>query len=456
MSLYIWLNNIELGVRILRQKLRTSVFGHPSHKRIKEYKAKLNSHFDNLEQWVFLNEILDHKGDECVDVITHKDDNLYAPCVRQLLWDHFKIRSKIVKYDSQYRVTISKGSAKKDIDVNRIKNYIVYNLYHGFNLYRGSIPVNVCKFIRELETAVTKFGIFEPSKGMRVYWTIDMEAQLAYFDNKRRMSTNIFSSENKYALLLSETLKNIRQNLDINHTYFIPMELLDYNGKDALGNTFCNIAENREAVRALPSHASVAFHGYHHNEYKRRWSTGELTEEYVENEITRGSALMAEVGINSLSANRYPGLCREPFALSLLEKYGFKIDMSDLIDDSTLSDFSAYCRYRLLKLDGEIIRPSKVWEIPVIYADPYVIGSNPRRIENLAASLKHGVNYHNSEVALMFHDVIIGFPEDTNLIFNLNDGRLRRVGLKVALLHLVSQLKELTGDWKEEGGINIR
>ena len=40
---------------------------------------------------------------------------------------------------------------------------------------------------------------------------------------------HIFSSKNKSALLLSKTLRNISETLNIPHTYFIPMELLDYN-----------------------------------------------------------------------------------------------------------------------------------------------------------------------------------------------------------------------------------
>jgi len=434
------LSNVNLGIKILRQKLRIRLFGHPSRKRIKEYKMKLNSRFNNLEQFVFLNDIPSHNEEELVEIATYKDDNLYAPCLKQLLWDHFRIHSEIIKYETKHRIVISKGNIRREIEIKQIKDYIISNLYHQFNLYRGSIPTIVCKFIREVEKIVTDFGIFEPQKGMKVYWTIDAEAQLAYVDNRRRMSTNIFSLKNKSALLLSETLRNISETLNIPHTYFIPTELLDYNGKDALGNPLCDVEENRGAVRELPNHASVAFHGYHHDEYRRLWFSEDLTEEYVENEIRKGKALVDEVGIKMLPINRYPSLSREPFSLNVLEKNGFEIDTSDFIDDSTLGDFSAYCRYRLLKLEDGIIRPSKVWEIPVIYADPYVIDFNPEKIENLVSCLKKGRNYHHSEVALMFHDKIISFPGNGEIIFNLEDGRINKTANKKLIEYLQSKL----------------
>jgi len=435
-----WLSNVNLGIKILRQKLRIRLFGHPSRKRIKEYKTKLNSRFNNLEQFVFLNDIPSHNEGEFVEIATYKDDNLYAPCLRQLLWDHFKIHSEIIKYGTQHRIVISKGNIRREIEIKQIRDYIISNLYHQFNLYRGSIPTVVCKFIREVEKIVTDFGIFESQKGMHIYWTIDAEAQLAYVDNRKRMSTNIFSPKNKSALLLSETLRNISKSLNIPHTYFIPMELLDYNGKDPLGNPFCNIEENRKAVRELPRHASVAFHGYHHDEYRKLWSKGDLTEEYVENEIRKGKALADEVGIKMLPINRYPSLSREPFSLNVLEKNGFEIDTSDFIDDSTLGDFSVYCRYRLLKLEDGMIKPSKVWEIPVIYADPYVIDFNPEKIENLVSCLKKGGNYHHSEAALMFHDKIIGFPKNGETIFSLEDGRINKTADKKLIEYLQSKL----------------
>ena len=431
-----WFDNVHLGIRIARRKLRTSLFGHPSQRRIKEYQSEINSHFNDLEQHVFLNELQDHKGEEDVEITTYEDDNLYAPCIKQLLWDHFRIGSRIVKHGNQPKVTISRGNVKADIDVNHVKSYITFNLYHQFNLYQGSIPITVCKFIRELEAIVKGFGIFKPQNGIRVYWTIDAEAQLAYMDNKKRMSTNIFSSHNKSALLLSETLRTISRRLRIPHTYFIPTELLDHNGRDALGNTLCNIEENRKTVRELPSHASVAFHSYHHDEYRKLLFSGNLTQEYVESEIRGGKALADEAGIEVLPCNRYPSLFREPFSLTMLEKHGFRIDTSDLIDDSALGDFSAYCRYRLLKLDERGIRPSQVWEIPVIYADPYIMYFNIRKLENLVACIERGGNYHNSEVALMFHDKTIGFPGNGEIVYNLEDGRSNRTGHKEAIRYL--------------------
>ena len=437
--LRIWLNYMDLGMKILERKLRTKLFGHPSQERIKEYKTKLNSYFDNLEEFVFKSEMQSSEG-ETVKLITYKDDNLYAPCIKQILGDHFQIQSEISRTESQHKVIISNGNKRREIDINAVRKYIISNLYHQFNLYRGSNPLNVCRFIREVEAIVTDFGIFEPQKGMKVYWTIDAEAQLAYVDNRKRMSTNIFSLKNKSALLLSETLRNINKSLNIPHTYFIPMELLDYSGKDPLGNPFCNVEETRKAVREFPKHASVAFHGYHHNEYRKLWSKGDLTEEYVENEIRKGKALADEVGIKMLPINRYPSLSREPFSLNVLEKNGFEIDTSDFIGDSTLGDFSAYCRYRLLKLEDRIIRPSKVWEIPVIYADPYVIDFNPEKIENLVSCLKKGGNYHHSEVALMFHDKIIGFPKNGEIIFNLEDGRINKTANKKLIEYLQSKL----------------
>ena len=452
MSPRVWLNNMELGVIVLRRKIET-LFRSPSRKRIKEYKSKLNSIFNNLEQCTFLNNVESIKTKEMVEITTHEDDNLYAPCIKQILYDHFRIGAEIKRGGNQRKITISNGNAQKEIDINHIRSYIISNLYHQFNLYRGSIPMNVCRFIRELEAIVTDFGIFEPQKGMKVYWTIDAEAQLAYVDNRRKMSTNIFSSsKNKSALLLSETLQNISENLNIPHTYFIPMELLDYNGEDALGNPLCNVEENRKAVRELPNHASVAFHGYHHDEYRRLWLSGDLTKEYMETEIKRGKALVDEVGIDMISVNRYPGLSRESFSLDTLEKYDFEIDTSDFIDNSALEDFSAYCRYRLLKLNEPAIRPSDLWEIPTIYADPYVIGYNKEKIENLIAYLKKGENYHNSEVALMFHDKIIGFPEDGGIVFNLVDGRRNRTGKRKTIERLQKFLIE-EGLCNDDGNI---
>ena len=450
----VWRDNMELGAIVLRRKIRT-LLSSPSHKRIKEYKSKLNSIFNDLEQCTFFNDVESDREKEMVEITTYEDDTLYAPCVKQLLRDHFGIGAEIKKSGNQRKITISNGNAWREIDIYPIRSYIISNLYRQFNLYRGSNPLNVCKFIRELETIVTDFGIFEPQKGMRVYWTIDAEAQLAYVDNQKKMATNIFSSKNKSALLLSETLQNISESLNIPHTYFIPMELLDYDGKDALGNSFCNIEENRKAIREVPNRTSVAFHSYHHNEYRKLWYRGDLTKEFLENEIKGGRELAKEVGVEILPVNRYPALSRESFSLDTLEKYGFKIDTSDFIDDTTLGDFSAYCRYRLLKLDGGILRPSKVWEIPTIYADPYVVGFKKEKIENLIAYLESGGKHHNGEVALMFHDVIIGFPKDAAIIFNLNDGRIKKFSGRIvhsALSYFALQLKEKGLQWNFKEG----
>ena len=452
MSLYIWLDNMELGAVVLKRKLRTTLLSSPSRKRIKEYKSRLNSIFNDLEQCAFFNDVESDRAKEMIEVTTYKEDNLYAPCVKQLLCDHFRIGAEIKRSGSRRKITISSGNAWREIDINHIRSYIISNLYHQFNLYRGSIPINVCKFIRELEAIVTDFGIFEPQKGMSVYWTIDAEAQLAYVDNRRGMSTNLFSSKNKSALLLSETLQNISENLNIPHTYFIPMELLDYDGKDALGNPLCNVEENIEAVKNLPDHAKVACHGYHHDKYRELWSSRNLTRRFVEEEFQKGKDLATDLEIDLQPINRYPSLAREPFSLDTLEKYDFKIDTSDFIEDSALGDFSAFCRYRLLKLGGMAIKPSKIWEIPTIYADPYVIGYNKEKIENLIAYLKKGENYHNSEVALMFHDKIIGFPEDGSIVFNLVDGRRNRTGRRKTIERLQKFLIE-EGLCNDDGNI---
>jgi hypothetical protein len=58
---------------------------------------------------------------------------------------------------------------------------------------------------------------------------------------------------------------------------------------------------------------------------------------------------------------------------------------------------------------------------------------NKEKIENLIACLKSGGNYHNGEVALMFHDKIIRFPEDESTIFNLEDGRGNRTSRRKAI-----------------------
>ena len=435
MSIRVWLNNIELGAIVMRLKIRTLLMS-PSRNRIKEYKYRLNSIFNDLEQCTFLNTVESGMAKEMVEITTYENDNIYASCMKQILFDHFGIGAEIKKSGNQRKITISSGDAQKEIVINHIRSYIISNLYHQFNLYRGSIPINVCKFIRELEAIVIDFDIFEPQKGMRVYWTIDAEAQLAYVDNKRRMSTNLFSSKNKSGLLLSETLQNISENLNIPHTYFIPMELLDHAGKDALGNPLCNVEENIEAVKNLPDHAKVACHGYHHDKYRELWSSRSLTMRFVEEEFQKGKYLATDLEIDLQPINRYPSLAREPFSLDTLEKCGFKIDTSDFIEDSTLGDFSAYCRYRLLKLDGTTIRPSKVWELPTIYADPYVVGFDRKKLENLTACIKNGKKHSNSEVALMFHDKIIGFPEDDTTVFSIGDGRRNKTGNKSAIQYL--------------------
>lgn len=453
--MYNWIDNIELGMKILSRKLMTRLIGYSSKRRIKEYKIKLDTIFNNFDRYVFLSDKQNHKEKEVLRIITCKEDKLYAPCIQQLLWDHFKIHSEIVKYGDKLKVTLLKWKGRKDINIKSVKSYVISNLYHQFNLYRGSNPTIICRFIRELEKIVTDFGIFEPQKNMSVYLTIDAEAQLAYVDNKRRVSTNIFSAKNKSALLLSETIQNISESFNMPHTYFIPTELLDYDSKDPLGNLFCNIEKNIRAVRELPSRATIAFHGYQHNGYKKRWSTRGLTEEYIENEIRKSKFLLKKLGIKMLSVNRYPGLSRESFSLNVLEKNNFRIDTSDLITEPISGEFLAYCRYRLLRYEGERIRPTEVWEIPVIYADPYVTEFNAEKIKELITYLEKGRNYHNSEVALMFHDVIIGFLDDTNIVFNLNDSRVKRGGSRAALFYFASQLKKLVRDLKGARGVNV-
>ncbi|RLJ05499.1 MAG: hypothetical protein DRP16_06105, partial [Candidatus Aenigmatarchaeota archaeon] len=112
--LRIWLNYMDLGMKILERKLRTKLFGHPSQERIKEYKTKLNSYFDNLEEFVFKSEMQSSEG-ETVKLITYKDDNLYAPCIKQILGDHFQIQSEISRTESQHKVIISNGNKRREI-----------------------------------------------------------------------------------------------------------------------------------------------------------------------------------------------------------------------------------------------------------------------------------------------------------------------------------------------------
>jgi len=438
----VWLDNMELGAIVLRRKIRTLISS-PSRKRIKEYKSRLNSIFNDLEKCTFLNNVESKRAKEMVEITTYENDNIYAPCMKQILFDHFGIGAEIKRGGSQRKITISNGNAQKEIDINHIRSYIISNLYHQFNLYRGSNPVNVCKFIRELEAIVTDFDIFEPQKGMKVYWTIDAEAQLAYVDNRRGMGTNIFSAKNKSGLLLSETMRTIEERLEIPHIYFLPIELLDHNGTDALGNPFCNVAENIEAVKNLPESAKIAYHGYHHDKYRKLWFIESLTQDFAETEIYEGRELAKEIGIELLPVNRYPSLAREPFSLSILEKFGFQIDMSDYITPEALETFSAYCRYRLLKLRERKIVPSSVWEIPAIFADPYVFNKG-KKLKYLVKSLKKGKNNHNGEVALMFHDRSIGFPEEGGLIFNLENGMTNKIGWGKTIDRLQ---KILTEEW---------
>ncbi len=56
-----WFDNVHLGIRIARRKLRTSLFGHPSQRRINEYQSEINSHFNDLERRIFLNEMQGHE-----------------------------------------------------------------------------------------------------------------------------------------------------------------------------------------------------------------------------------------------------------------------------------------------------------------------------------------------------------------------------------------------------------
>lgn len=435
----VWLDNMGLGAIVAKQKIRTLVSS-PSRKRIKNYKSRLNSIFSDLEQCTFFNVVESDKPKEIVEITTSEDDNIYAPCVKQLLYDHFGIGAEIKRSLSRRELIIESGNAKKEMDINHIRDYIISNLYHQFNLYRGSEPMNVCKFIRELESVVTDFGIFEPQKGMSVHWTIDAEAQLAYVDNRKRMSANVFSAKNKSGLLLSETIRTIEERLEIPHIYFLPIELLDPNGTDALDNPFCNVTENIEAVKNLPDIAKIAYHGFHHDKYRKLWFIENVTQDFVETEIYEGKELAKEIGIELLPVNRYPSLAREPFSLSILEKFKFQIDMSDYITPDSFDVFSDYCRYRLLKLQGREIVPSNICEIPAIFADPYIFDET--KTNYLMQRLKKGSEGHNNEFALMFHDRSIGFPEGDSSIFNLENGMRNRIGRRETIDRLQKFLIE--------------
>jgi len=436
MSKKILLNNLKLGQMILRKKLKTYLFGHPAQKRICLYQSKLDEHFKNLEEWTYVARVNQKKTNQRVVLETFENDVLYAPCVQQLLHDHFNIYAEIKKESRKREIKIVKKRNSETIELKKIRNYLISNLYHQFNLQRGSLPTEVCKFIRKLEEIAINFGVFEPQKEMKVYWTIDAEAQLAYVDNKSGMSTKLFSTKNKQGLLLSETIKVIERRLNIPHIYFVPFELLCPTGRDALGNTFCNVEMNRKVLRELPDNVSIAFHEFHHDKYRQLWSRGNLTKEFVDEGIKKSKILASEKGIKMRLINRYPSLLRESFSLEILENRGFNIDMSDFIDETMLQEFSAYCRYRLLKLNGSEITSSKVWEIPVVYANPYVVGFNLERINNFVQYLKVGQDYHNSEVALMFHDKIIGFPQECKDIYNLEDGRTNITGSSNAISYM--------------------
>ena len=65
---------------------------------------------------------------------------------------------------------------------------------------------------------------------------------------------------------------------------------------------------------------------------------------------------------------------------------------------------------------------------------------NKEKIENLIVYLMRGVNYHNSEVALMFHDKIIGVPGSGEIIFNTGDGRTNKSANRSAIEYLKKKL----------------
>jgi hypothetical protein len=232
---------------------------------------------------------------------------------------------------------------------------------------------------------------------------VDTEAQLQYYDNVLKLSTNVFSLKDKDGMLMSNTVQRIQERIELPILFFLAIGQLDEKCKDTQGYILYNTVQNIEVMKTLRSDCAVGFHGYTHDEHRRRWIYDKLTEEFFGSELERGLKRLEELSLKMLPINRYPGLTREPFCLPVLERFGFEFDSSDFFED--LDACIAPCMYRLYKLEGDKICPSSIIEMPAFYADPLVMGSE-NIIDGFMEKVDGWNDWHESILALIFHDKV--------------------------------------------------
>lgn len=325
------------------------------------------------------------------------------------------------------------------INYDLIIEYLTANLFHQSNLYKGSKPEIICNTLRVLEYIFELAGITDFKKPAKLLVTVDTEAQLQYYDNELQLSTNIFSLKNKEGMLMSNLVKQIQGRIDLPILFFLAIGQLDEKCEDIQGYTLSNVVQNIETIENLRSDCVVGFHGYAHDEHRRRWIYDELTEEFFSSELEKGLKRIEELSLKMFPINRYPGLTREPFCLPMLERFGFKFDSSDFIED--LDACIAPCMYRLYKLEGDKICPSSIFEIPTFYADPLVMGPN-KVINDFMDKVDGWKDWHESILALIFHDKVLGFPKNGEVLVYLGDLRRNKTGKVESMKYLSERFKD--------------
>ena len=325
------------------------------------------------------------------------------------------------------------------INYDLILEYLTANLFHQFNLYKGSKTEIVCNALRILEYIFEMAGITNFKKSAKLLITVDTEAQLQYYDNELQLSTNIFSLKNKDGMLMSNLVKRIQERIELPILFFLAVGQLDEKCKDTQGLPLNNAMQNIEVMKQLRGDCAIGFHGYTHDEHRKRWIYDELTEEFFSSELERGLKRLEELSLKIIPINRYPGLTREPFCLPMLERFGFKLDSSDFIED--LDACIAPCMYRLYKLERDRICPSSIFEIPTFFADPLVMGSN-KVINDFMDKVGGWKDWHESHLALIFHDKVLGFPKRNVIIVNLGDLRRNKTGKEESMKYFVKKLQK--------------
>lgn len=325
------------------------------------------------------------------------------------------------------------------INYDLIIEYLTANLLHQSNLFKGSKPEIICNTLRVLEYIFELAGITDlKKKPAKLLVTVDTEAQLQYYDNELQFSTNIFSLKNKEGMLMSNLVKRIQERIKLPILLFLAVGQLDKKCKDTQGYPLSNVVQNIEAMRNLRGDCVIGFHGYTHDEHRRRWIYDKLTEEFFASELEKGLKRIEELSLKMFPINRYPGLTREPFCLQMLERFGFKFDSSDFIEE--LDACIAPCMYRLYKLEGDKICPSSIFEIPTFYADPLVTGSE-MVIDGFMDKIDGWKDWHESILALIFHDKVLGFPKNDEIIVYLGDLRRNKTGKVKSMKYLVERLE---------------